>query len=154
MIRTALGNLEILIDGKSINYQETSLPINGAFSKLTGRYKITISFQPDGEYHTITCKIADYTPSPLDEEEGGENLECKSFYKGETKLSLGTEGDMCFLNGKRMSNYDYDNEFLPDGVQYLILPSTKTSIYSFGIAWIKGYTKDTAIQTWLGADPT
>ena len=154
MIRTALGDLDIQIDGKSINYEETSLPLDGAFYKLTGRYKITISFQPDGEFHTIACKIVDYKPSSLDEEEGDENLECKSFYKGDTKLSLGMEGDMCFLDGQRMSNYDYDNELLPDGVQYLILPSTKTSIYSFGVAWITRYAKDTAIQTWLGADPT
>ena len=42
MIQTALGDLEIQIDGKSINYKETLLPIDGAFSKLSGRYKITI----------------------------------------------------------------------------------------------------------------
>ena len=153
MIRTPLGDLEIQIDGKSIKYQEALMPIERPFSELAGRYKITVSFQPDGKSHTIACKIAAYTPSPLDEEEGGEKLECKSFYHGGTKLSLGMEGDMCFLNGQRMSDYDYDNELLPDGVQYQILPSTQTAVYCFGIAWITGYTKDTAIQTWLGADP-
>ena len=153
MIRTPLGNLNIQIDGKSIQYQATLMPIEGAFSELAGRYKIAISFQPDGKSHTIACKIVAYTPSPLDEEEGGENLECKSFYHNGTKLSLEMEGDMCFLNGQRMSDYDYDNELLPDGVQYKILPSAKTGVYHFGAAWITGCTKDTAIQTWPGADP-
>ena len=153
MIRTPLGDLEIQIDGKSIKYQAALMPIEGAFSELAGRYKIAVSFQPDGKSHTIACKIKDYTPSPLDEEEGGENLECKSFYHDSTKLSLGMEGDMCFLNGQRMSDYDYDNDLLPDGVQYRILPSTQTAGYRFGVAWITGCTEDTAIQTWLGADP-
>ena len=153
MVRTPLGDLEIQIDGKSIKYRATLMPIEGAFSELAGRYKIAVSFQPDGKSHTIACKIKDYTPSPLDEEEGGENLECKSFYHGSTKLSLGMEGDMCFLGGQRMSDYDYDNELLPDGVQYQILPSTQTTVYCFGVAWITECTKDTAIQTWLGADP-
>lgn len=153
MIRTPLGDLEIQIDGKSIKYQAALMPIEGAFSELAGRYKIAVSFQPDGKSHTIACKIKEYTSSPLDEEEGGENLECKSFYHDGTKLSLGMEGDMSFLNGQRMSDYDYDNDLLPDGVQYRILPSTQTAVYRFGVAWITGCTKDTAIQTWLGADP-
>ena len=153
MIQTPLGNLEIQIDGKSIKYQAALMPIEGAFSELAGRYKIAVSFQPDGKSHTIACKIVAYTPSLLDEEEGGENLECKSFYHDGTKLSLGMKGDMCFLNGRRMSDYDYDNELLPDGVQYRILPSTQTAVYRFGVAWITGCTEDTAIQTWLGADP-
>ena len=154
MIRTPLGNLEIQIDGKSIKYQATLMPIDGAFSELDGRYKIAVLLQPDGKLHTIACKIKDYTPSTLDEEEGGENLECKSFYQDSTKLSLGMEGDMSFLNGQRMSDYDYDNELLTDGVQYQILPSTKTKLYVFGVAWLTGYNKENAIQTWLGADPT
>ena len=153
MIRTPLGNLEIQIDGKSIKYQAVLMPIERPLSGLVGRYKITVAFQPDGKSHTIACKIKDYMPSLLDEEEGGENLECKSFYHSGTKLSLGMKGDMCFLNGQRMSDYDYDNELLLDGVQYQILPSTQTDVYHFGVAWITGCTKDTAIQTWLGADP-
>ena len=108
MVRTPLGDLEIQIDGKSIKYRATLMPIEGAFSELAGRYKIAVSFQPDGKSHTIACKIKDYTPSLLDEEESGENLECKSFQHGGSKLSLGMEGDMCFLNGQRMSDYDYD----------------------------------------------
>ena len=129
-----------------IGYFLQALPIEGAFSELDGRYKIAVSFQPDGKSHTIACKIAAYMPSPLDEE-GGENLECKSFYHDDTKLSLGLKGDMCFLNGQRISDYDYDNDLITDGVQYQILPSTQTAVYRFGVAWITGCTKATAIQT-------
>ena len=62
--------------------------------------------------------------------------------------SLGMEGE------SGCATYDYENGYLTDGVQYELLPSTKTAKYTFGVAWISPCTDKNEIQTWFGADPT
>ena len=149
MINTPLGDIEIYIDGKQIDYSAKCL---GAMDRLcpdiTGRYRVEINLEPDGKEHTISCRIKDYTPSEEDDIETGENLELKSFYKDKTKLSIGMEGDSGYYE-----KYDYDNDYLDDGVQYFIMKDTKTRIYKFGIAWIDNFTDENEAQTWFGADP-
>ena len=94
-------------------------------------------------------------PNEMDNMEPGENLELKSFYNGDIKLSIGMEGESGYIDGKRIdTSYDYDNEYMDDGVEYVILNSTKTSNYLFGIAWIINYNENNEVQTWFGADPT
>lgn len=157
MLTTPLGKIEIYIDDKIVTYSVQSL---GVMEKLcqniTGRFCIEINYEPDGGQHTISCRIKDYTPSQEDGIESGERLELKSFYKGQTKLSIGMEGEAgYFYDGTRASDtYDYDNEYLDDGVQYVIMKDTKTSVYKFGVAWIDNVNDENDIQTWFGADPT
>ena len=50
--------------------------------------------------------------------------------------------------------YDYDNEYMEDGVLYLVMKETKTTTYVFSIAWIESVTTENDVQTWYGADPT
>ncbi len=67
------------------------------------------------------------------------------------------EGDCGYYhsNGIRVYGfYDYDNEYYSDGVSYIILESTHTSNYKFGIAWIENYEDANEVQTWFGADTT
>ncbi len=80
----------------------------------------------------------------------------KSFYKGHSKLSIGMEGETgYFADGTRaFDTYDYDTEYLEDGVRYVINEDTKTDRYVFGVAWIENVTDDNDVQTWFGADPT
>ena len=153
MIHTPLGTLNIEIDGRTVAYAEVPRPICAAFPDLSGRFLIPVWLPPDGCAHTVACRIVGYEPSARDREEGGERLECRSFFRGAVKLSLGMEGDMCFLDGKRMTDYDYDNEQLPDGVQYRTFPETKTTQFFFGVAWMRDCTEYTELQTWLAADP-
>ena len=89
-----------------------------------------------------------------------------------TRLTLGDSSyrldydiiiDHQFIDGKRVSDdydYDYDVEYLENGMSYLILKKTKTMRYVFGIAWIDDVGWDDAdeecdrnIQTWFAADP-
>ena len=88
--------------------------------------------------------------------ESGERLELKSFYRDNTKLSIGMEGDAGYYpDGTRsLDVYDYDNDYMEDGVSYLILEETKTTKYVFGVAWIEKVTAENDVQTWFGADPT
>jgi hypothetical protein len=58
--------------------------------------------------------------------------------------------------------YDYDTEYLVNGMAYQILSNTKTKRYVFGIAWIDNVDRDDTVgdnntrdtQTWFAADPT
>ncbi|MGF7109457.1 hypothetical protein [Treponema pedis] len=72
-------------------------------------------------------------------------------------LSIGMEGGLgCCTSKYQVFNeygYDYDNEYLNNGVCYLIYEKTKTDKYIFEIAWINNYTDENEVQTWFGADP-
>lgn len=155
MLETPIGYIEICIDGSAIHYVAQRVHFDKTYRELSGRYKIEIEFIPDGNNHTISCCLKNYRKSEDDYIETGENLELKSFYLNATKLSIGMEGDTgYFADGTRISEYDYDNGYLDNGVQYEILPITKTSLYVFGIAWIDNVNDDNEVQTWFGADPT
>ena len=152
---TPLGEIDILIDGREIEYDFQIVDVDSSCKDVEGRYAIQVSFVPDGREHIISCKIRDYKTSEMDDIESGENLELKSFYNGGAKLSIGMEGDSGYINGERISTiYDYDNEYQDDGVDYVILGVTKTQIFTFGVAWINNCTENNEVQTWFGADPT
>lgn len=153
MLATPIGVIEITIDGEAIPYRPQRVPCDRFCRDLDGRYSVTVKLVPDGKAHTIACRIKSHLPFEWDDIEPGESLELKSFYQEGVKLSIGMEGDAGYVNGKRCSDeYDYDNEYLDDGVQYVIFSSTKTEDYVFGIAWICDVQEDNT-QTWFGADP-
>ena len=157
MLLTPLGDIEIYIDNEKVEYTVKNI---GASERLcpdiSGRFGIEILYEPDGKQHTISCRIKKYHASSRDEIEPGERLELKSFYRENTKLSIGMEGDAGYYSdGTRDSDvYDYDNDYMEDGVSYLIMEDTKTTKYVFGIAWIDNVTVENDVQTWYGADPT
>ena len=158
-IVTPLGKIHITIDGKDLLYNFEELePVDVLCANVDGRFKIEIIFVPDGKNHTIECTFPKedfirYEHSP----ESGERLECNSFYRGKSKLSIGIESDAGYIDGNiRVSEagYDYDSEYLDNGMAYVILPETKTVSYVFGICWINENTVEKDVQTWFGADPT
>lgn len=155
MLKTPLGSIELFIDNTIISYEAIKIKNDKTCLELDGRYFIKVKFIPDGKIHEIKCCIKDYIKSTIDEIETGENLELKNFYYRSIKLSIGMEGDTgYFSNGSRDSLYDYDIEYLNNGVKYIILPNTKTNEYVFGIAWLEHSNKNNELQTWFGADPT
>lgn len=155
MIETPLGHLNFYIDGNPIDCEVNEIENDKSCAKLSGRYYVVIHFEPDGKRHCISCCIDEYTPSEKDSMESGERLELKSFYSESAKLSIGMEGDAGYMpDGRRISEYDYDNDYLENGVQYEILPITKTTKFIFGIAWIDHVNVLNDVQTWYGADPT
>ena len=154
---TPLGDIEICIDGKTIKYTAQNMGVMDRLClDVDGRFCIKVEFVPDGERHAISCIIKSHIPSDKDGVKSGERLELKSFYKGHSKLSIGMEGETgYFADGTRaFDTYDYDTEYLEDGVRYVINEDTKTDRYVFGVAWIENVTDDNDVQTWFGADPT
>ncbi|MBD5527116.1 MAG: hypothetical protein HDR02_01715 [Lachnospiraceae bacterium] len=154
MLNTPLGEIEIYIDGRAVAYEEYPLSYDETCPDLSGRYRINIDFVPDGASHSIACLIKGHISNDSDCVESGERLECKGFYSGTVKVSIGMEGDRGCGGRKSVSGYDYENEYLDNGVEYVILPFTKTRRYVFGIAWIEGAEGERDVQTWFGADVT
>lgn len=155
MLTTPLGDIEIYIDNKKIEYVERNIGIlDKLCPNVNGRYCIEISFIPDGKFHAISCKIKDYISSKEDGIESGEQLELKSFYRHNTKLSIDMKGGDRYYSDGTCASDVYDNDYMGDGVSYLILEETKTTRYVFGVAWIENVTAENDVQTWFGADPT
>ncbi len=151
---TPVGDIEIRIDGKAAEFSGQSIKKEKTCPDVLGRYALTVDFKPDGEHHTISCHILGIGNDDRNDLETGERLECKCFYKGDYKISLGMEGDSGYICGKRVSEFDYDNDYFDDGVSFEILPETKTEHYIFGVSWIDKPSEKRDIQTWFGADPT
>lgn len=158
-LKTPFGIVKILIDDTEVSYNTVKKQLNERlFPDVVGRYHIGLTFVPDGQEHEIKCVIENVSyvnRCP----ESGEMLECQSFYNTDNwKLSIGVECESGFLpDGRRWSDrYDYDANYLDDGMSYVILPSTKTKHFKFGIAWINNVENDHSrdVQTWFAADVT
>ena len=160
---TPFGEIEILIDGKATDYTaEEGRKLDVLCPHVLGRYQIAVHFAPDGKEHTIACvfqPVCSYKMTP----ESGERLECQSFYNNQRfKLSIGLECEAGYIGGVRASDvYDYDADYLENGMSFLIETNTKTECYVFGIAWIDDVGWEDSIEnnkrdveTWYGADPT
>ena len=164
---TPLGKIQVLFDGAPISYSITQLEVlENLCPDVAARYKIEVDYIPDGKEHFISCCL--YPSQPVKGySESGERLECCGYYnEGQTiKVSIGMEADSeCSFQIKGQwichpNVYDYDGVFMEkDGRfynSYAIQPSTKTTHYVFGVAWIFDCTSiDRDTQTWFGADPT
>lgn len=162
---TPFGRIAVLVDGKEIGYSEIQgKGIDALCPDIVGRYRILVDYIPDGNEHVIACilpDIKDYNKAI----ESGERLECQGFYNNERwKLSIGVECETgYYADGIRVSDeYDYDADYLDNGMAFLILRNTKTTAFEFGIAWIDdvGWDDDVNneddrdVQTWFAADPT
>jgi len=156
-IFSPLGEICVIIDGKKVTYDYFRLQLDKCCEAVSKRYRIVVNFEPTGSKHQIACCFeAPDNQAYEQSSEPGERLECNSFYVGNVKLSIGIESDAGYLNEERISDagYDYDSEYLKNGIAYVTLPGTKTNMYVFGISWNENNTMETDVQTWYGADPT
>lgn len=161
---TPYGEIKILIDGKPVPYfAQEGRKLDVLCPRVLGRYQIAIQFIPDGKNHTIACVFEPdcvYERTP----ESGERLECQSFYNDRRfKMTIGLECEAGYIDGIRASDeYDYDADYLENGMSFLIDTNTKTERYVFGISWIDNVgwddqidnNDDRDVETWYGADPT
>lgn len=157
------GEIKILIDNRPISYfAQERRKVDDLCPHVLGRYHINVSSSSDGTEHDIACI---FEPSCRYERtwESGERLECQSFYNDQRyKMSIGLECEIGYIDGVRYSDeYDYDAEYLENGMSYHIEKNTRTKEYVFGIAWIDNVgwndPNDNSFrgaETWHGADPT
>ena len=163
MLLTPFGEIKILIDEKPASYSaKEGRKLERLCPHVLGRYQIPIKFIPDGKKHTIAC-VFEPNCSYERSQESGERLECQSFYNDcGFKLSIGIECEAGYMDGVSvLDEYDYDTDYLENGMAFLIDANTKTENYTFGIAWIDNVEWNNPIddnsrdvETWYGADPT
>lgn len=155
-LSTPFGEIAVLIDDVEIEYSFKELKPFSSCPDVNGRYIIEIDFEPDGEEHSISCMFSDYVKDIEVDFESGENLECCSFFIHDVKMSIGVVGDDWYspYTGKRESKFDFDVDYLENGMAYHILPFTKTAKYLFGLSWIQPCNEQNDVQTWFGADPS
>lgn len=159
---TPFGEINILIDGKPVSYSaQEGEKIDTLCPHVLGRYQILVTLIPDGKEHRVACM---FEPACLYERtpESGERLECQSFYNEcRIKMSIGLKCETGYIDGERINDeFDYDADYMENGMAYIVFPDTKTEQYVFGIAWIDdvGWNdpiddNDRAVETWYGADP-
>ena len=106
---------------------------------------------PDGHRHTIACFV-DTPESPRDDIDVASSVASKYFYRDNAKLSIAIKGNASDFDAS-MRDFGTYNRFLLNGMAYEVLPATEATRFTFGIAWMIGYTAENEIQTWYGADP-
>ncbi|KXB72773.1 MAG: hypothetical protein E6970_00170 [Peptostreptococcus sp.] len=163
-LNTPLGDISIKINDKEISYEYKKCANDRTCPNLLGRYLIEIISKPTGEEYSISCEIIN-NKSLKSEIENGEMLECIGFYgEGRIKLSIGAYGESWGYIGSRLmeTSNDYDIEYKPNGLSYLVLKETETEKYYFAVSWIDdvGYEDpinngehDRDVETWYGSDP-
>lgn len=159
MISTPFGTIIVTIDGKETEYVPVRLPIGGSsYSGATGRYAIPIIYEPDGEEHHIDCRLVGIPDGVSGGSDSGEDLECMTYDNTDESINLsiacqGETWEMGCTTRSVEKGYDYDTVLLEDGMRYIIMPTTKTLRYVFGICWKEGNITEMDADTWFGADP-
>ncbi len=152
MLETPLGAIVVCIDGNAVPYAyETAPREDEHFKELTGRCFIDIDFIPDGHRHTIAC-LVDAPESPMDDIDVAGSVASKCFYHNNTKLSIAVKGNASDFDAS-MRDFGACCQFLINGIAYEVQPTAKATRFTFGVAWMIGYTAENEMQTWYGADP-
>lgn len=82
MLNTPLGEIGIYIDGRAVAYEEYPLSYDETCPDLSGRYRITIDFVPDGVPHSIACLIKGHISNGSDCVESGNGWSARDFTVG------------------------------------------------------------------------
>ena len=156
-LNTPLGTISISIDDINIQYKAIKLENNQkVFPDIEGRYRIDVPYNTDNSEHIISCTVDNIIDSKVSHYfDSGEGFECETFHQGDTKLTIGIEyDDSCYHDDERVEDCEYDSVHLEDGIGYHILKTTKSNIFTFGIAWIDEFKDEDNLQTYFAADPT
>lgn len=147
MIKTPIGTIDILINGKSNYYSSIELDNRGKNFFVDGRYKIIVDipFNNDQDI-VIECKLSEFTGDNVKGcIEPGEELALISFYRDNIKLSIGTEDE---IKNIECSYIDY-------GLKVTLSKEIHLQKVIFGIAWVFMRNREIEdIYTWFAADPT
>lgn len=146
MLKTELGTIKVLVDGQNCNYHIEELSNTQSNYCVDKRYKLTVPVPTNTSKVVVECALTDFMGDKgRGGVESGQQLALISFYRGNIKLSLGTEDEIPHVH----SGYtDY-------GLNVTIDKEADLKQVVFGVAWIamKDEEKED-IYTWFAADPT
>ncbi len=147
MLKTPIGIIDVLINGKSNYYKSIELINSVKNFSVDGRYKVIVDI-PINKVHdlVIECKLFEFTgDNAKGYIESGERLALISFYRDNIKLSIGVEDE---TNNVKCSYIDY-------GLKVILSKEAHLQQIIFGIAWVSMRDKEVEdIYTWFAADPT
>lgn len=141
---TELGEINILINGKEISYNDIECINQSQYFSVKERHKLICNIPKQLENDiNIKCVIdTNGDKQIISCPETGENLALISFYKRKSKLSIGTKGDIQGIK------YVY----LDNGIELRMQKNLGQVI--FYVAWLEMEdTEREDIFTWFAADP-
>jgi len=142
MIETPIGRIEILIDGKNLNYSEVELVNRHKSFIVDKRYQISVD---DMMESIIDCTLVGRKTENQAIVETGEDLALISFYEDNLKLSIGAEGDVEGIK------YTY----LENGIQMEVNKECMKNQLLIKVAWIEMTNLEQEdIYCWFAADPS
>lgn len=147
ILRTPLGEIVVLVDGKpydytAIPYTYDHLPVKE--QPIDGCYRIIVPVSNCSEIICLLNPSVDGIEEGM--EAGGEKYECNSFQRHNVELVIGMEDDYSaeFLR--------FISERISKGVKYSNFNECNEVL--FGIAWTNDYFGDDDCRCWYAADPT
>ncbi|MEI5908918.1 hypothetical protein WAK64_17865 [Bacillus spongiae] len=154
MLETPLSHIKLFVNEKEMDFTPIKLEkLDILCPNVNGRYLIQYEYKAEYINQTIKCCIPKINIEG--DVESGERLEAISFYKNNSKLTIGAEGEFVDADPSYRDHYfSYNGDYLPNGIEYQTNKKTKDRIFQFGVSWIHPCTGDNDIQTWFGADPT
>lgn len=147
MLKTVFGSVFLLIDGQEVDYTATELPTENKRFSVDGRYAISVDIpRKEVEDVIIECGIEPDHLLKLDyAAETGEDLALNSFFYQDIKLSIGTTGDIPYV----------EYAYLPLSLKVIIHQEAMVRKLRFFVAWIKMNDPEKEYNyTWFAADPT
>lgn len=150
MLTTPFGNIEIYFDEKiQENVTITkSKKNNDLYPDIECAYLISYEYFSDQKNHSLKCRLVGNAEEGFIE--SGERLEAISFHIKGGKITIGCEGEFGI---PREPGYDYDGDYLDNGLEIIIEPSTKSRTFIFGVSWLTECTEKNDTQTWFASDP-
>ncbi len=140
-VSTSFGELFLTLDGKTQNFRYFAVDPEKPFADVSGVYKIEYDFKADGGKHEI--KLLLDNPECNAYSDTGERFDAISANIGDGRITL------AFIEPE---NFDFEIEFMKNGIILRSNENTSSQTLKFGVCWIDKLPSADDIQTWLGAD--
>lgn len=148
MLMTPLGAVQVFVNDNEVEFTAIKMDnLDPHCPDVNGRFLIQYEYK--NQFGNLEIKCCIPSLDVTGEIESGERLEAISFYKGNIKLTIATEGE--FNDHPKYINYSGD--YLRNGIQYSTFQVTADRNLKFGVCWIQPCTEENEVQTWFGADP-
>ncbi len=146
VISCPMGNVKITIDGVNFDYVAEPLPKRTKWFEVDGRYRVRVPVPVSEDRSKINCFL-DFPESKdiTGGADSGQDLALVSFDMEDTKVSIGTIGDL----------FQFRYDYMANGISVSIPTSYGKDHVYFAIAWLKMIDKERQdIYTWFAADPS
>lgn len=150
MLNTPFGKIRLLVDEKPMPYKIEQLNlVSNLFPDIQARFKISFDYDQKKSAKSIKCVIENISASTSIE--SGESLEAIAFYNDSTKLTLGFN---CSFGDAKDYGFDFDGQYIKDGIECLLSENTASQSFVFAISWVAPLTENNDVQTWYASDPS